>query len=230
MAVERQPPVLSPQLLAVEGAIGVGKTALAELLARRLQARLVCENIEENPFLEKFYRDTRVFAFQTQIFFLLTRHRQLQGILQTEMVLAEGALVPQQAVVCDYMFEKDKIYATLNLTEAELALYYRIYELIKKDIPKPDLIIYLQAQPDVLLARIRQRGRQFELNVDLEYLDALTNLYNSFFLHYEDAPVLIVNADRLDFINNQEEFEELFKAILEHRSGRKFYSPQRRKR
>lgn len=222
--------VVSQRLIAIEGAIGVGKTTLAELLARRLQARLVCENIEENPFLENFYRDIRGFAFQTQIFFLLARYRQLQGILQTEMVLVEGSLLPQPVVITDYIFEKDRIYATLNLTEPELALYYRLYDLFKKDIPRPDLIIYLQAQPEFLLARVRQRGRQFELNIDLDYLNALTNLYNSFFLHYEEVPVLIVNTDRLDFVNNPDEFEELFKAIIEHRSGRKFYSPQGRKR
>lgn len=208
----------------------MGKTPLAELLAQRLPARLVRERFEENPFLEKFYQDIRGFAFQTQVFFLLARHRQLQELSQTELVLLEGALVPERAVVSDYMFDKDRIFATLNLTEPELALYYRIYDLIKKDIPKPDLIIYLQAQPDVLLTRIRQRGRPFEANIEPDYLFALSNLYNSFFLHYEEAPVLIVNADRLDFLSNPEEFEELFRAILEHRSGRKFYSPQARKR
>ncbi|MGQ9708249.1 MAG: deoxynucleoside kinase [bacterium] len=216
--------------LAIEGPIGVGKTPLAELLANRLQARLVCEMVEENPFLVKFYSDIRGFAFQTQIFFLLARHRQLQKIFQTEMVMVERSLVPEQAVVSDYMFDKDRIFATLNLTEHELALYYRIYDFIKKDIPRPDLVIYLQAQPEVLLGRIRQRGRLFEANIELDYLKTLSNLYNSFFLHYEEAPVLIVNSDRLDFLSNQEEFEELFRAILEHRSGRKFYSPQRRKR
>ncbi len=209
----------------VEGPIGVGKTALAEGLARRLQARLVLEQVEENPFLERFYQDPRRYAFQTQVFFLLSRHRQLQEIFQTGMVVVEGALVPEQAVVSDYLFEKDRIFATLNLTEHELSLYYRIYDLIRKDIPKPDLVIYLQAELDVLLSRIRVRGRPFEANIDPEYLRGLSNLYNSFFLHYDEAPVLIVNTDRLDFVANKQDFEELFRAILEHRSGRKFYSP-----
>lgn len=214
--------------IAVEGPIGVGKTALAELLARRLQARLVREAIEENPFLEKFYRDSRSYAFQTQLFFLLTRHRQLRELSQAELVLVEGALVPG-GVMSDYLFDKDRIFATLNLTEHELALYYRIYDLLKGDIPKPDLVVYLQAQVEVLLARIRQRGRPFEANIDPEYVKSLANLYNSFFLHYEDAPVLIVNTDRLDFVGEEEDFEELFQAILNHRSGRKFYSPRRRR-
>ncbi|MGB9742869.1 MAG: deoxynucleoside kinase [candidate division WOR-3 bacterium] len=216
--------------LAVEGPIGVGKTALAELLARRLQARLVREVVEDNPFLEKFYRDMRGYAFQTQLFFLLSRHRQLQEIFQTGLITVDGALVPEQAAISDYLFEKDRIFATLNLTEQELALYYRIYELVKRDIPKPDLVVYLQAQVDVLLARIRLRGRPFEADIAPDYLSSLANLYNSFFLHYEEAPVLIVNTDRLDFVANQEDFEQLFRAILEHRSGRKFYSPRSRKR
>ncbi|MEO0069917.1 MAG: deoxynucleoside kinase [candidate division WOR-3 bacterium] len=214
--------------IAVEGPICVGKTALAELLARRLQARLVKEAIEENPFLEKFYRDSRSFAFQTQLFFLLTRHRQLRELSQVEMVLVDGALVPG-GVVSDYLFDKDRIYATLNLTENELALYYRIYDLLKGDIPKPDIVVYLQAQVEVLLARIRQRGRHFDADIDPEYVKSLANLYNSFFFHYEDAPVLIVNTDRLDFIGEDDDFEELFRAMLQHHSGRKFYSPRRRR-
>lgn len=216
--------------IAVEGPIGVGKTALAELLARRLSARLVREVVEENPFLEKFYRDIRSYAFQTQLFFLLSRHRQLREIFQTRMILVEGKLVPEPAVVSDYLFDKDRIFATLNLNEPELALYYRIYDLVKGDIPKPDLVVYLQARVDVLLARIRQRGRSFEVNIEPEYLNNLSNLYNSFFLHYEDAPVLIVNTDRLNFVGNQDDFEELFRAIVEHERGRKFYSPRSQKR
>jgi deoxyadenosine/deoxycytidine kinase len=216
--------------IAVEGPIGVGKTALAELLARRLSARLVQEVVEENPFLEKFYRDIRGYAFQTQLFFLLSRHRQLQEIFQSRIIMVEGELIPEPAVVSDYLFDKDRIFATLNLNEPELALYYRIYELVKNDIPKPDLVVYLQAQVDVLLARIRQRGRSFEANIEPEYLNSLSNLYNSFFLHYEEAPVLIVNTDRLNFVNNPEDFEELFRAIVEHDRGRKFYSPRSRKR
>lgn len=215
--------------LAVEGPIGVGKSALAELLAKRMQARMVKEVVEENPFLEKFYRDMRGYAFQTQLFFLLSRHRQLQEIFQSGLMMVDGALLPEQAVVSDYLFEKDRIFATLNLTEHELSLYYRIYELVKRDIPKPDLVVYLQAEVDVLLARIKLRGRSFELNIEPEYLASLANLYNSFFLHYEEAPVLIVNTDRLDFVANQEDFEELFKAIIEHGAGRKFYSPRSRR-
>lgn len=216
--------------IAVEGPIGVGKTALAELLARRLSARLVQEVVEENPFLEKFYRDIRGYAFQTQLFFLLSRHRQLREIFQSRIIMVAGELIPEPAVVSDYLFDKDRIFATLNLNEPELALYYRIYELVKNDIPKPDLVVYLQAQVDVLLARIRQRGRSFEANIDPEYLNNLSNLYNSFFLHYEEAPVLIVNTDRLNFVNNPEDFEGLFRAIVEHDRGRKFYSPRSRKR
>ncbi len=216
--------------IAVEGPIGVGKTALAELLARRLQARLVLEGVGENPFLEKFYRDMRGYAFQTQLFFLLSRYRQLRETFQTQMVVVGGALVPGQVVVSDYLFEKDRIFATLNLTDDELSLYYRVYDLVKQDVPQPDMVIYLQARVDILLARIKQRGRKFEENIDPEYLKNLSNFYNSFFLHYEAAPVLIVNTDRLDFVGTSEDFEGLFRAMLEHEKGRRFYSPRGRRK
>lgn len=203
--------------IAVEGVIGVGKTALAERLAERLGARLVREEVEENPFLDRFYQDMSVYAFQTQLFFLLSRHQQQQALRQPELF--------DEVVVSDYVFEKDRVFAAINLSEHELALYERIYALLARDMVRPDLIVYLQARTDVLLARIRQRGRPFESGIDPAYLDSLSNAYNHFFLHYEGSAVLIVNTERLDFVASQEDFEELFKAI-QTTTGRRFYSPR----
>lgn len=208
--------------IAIEGPIGVGKTALAEMLARRLGARLVKEAVEENPFLTRFYSDIRSYAFQTQVFFLLARHKQLRELKQAELF--------EQTVVSDYLFDRDRIFAGLNLTEHEFALYERIYEFVREETPRPDTVVYLQARPEVLLARIRRRGRQFEEGIDPAYVESLANLYNSFFMHYDDAPLLIVNTDQLDFVATREDFEELFRAIESTTSGRRFYSPRGKRR
>ncbi|UCG42240.1 MAG: deoxynucleoside kinase [candidate division WOR-3 bacterium] len=204
--------------IAVEGVIGVGKTALAERLATRLDARLVLEEIEENPFIDRFYQDIRAHAFQTQLFFLLSRHKQQQELRQTGLF--------EQAVVSDYLFEKDRVFAALNLSEHEMSLYDKIYRLLVKDIAKPDVVVYLQARTDVVMSRIRQRGRPFEAAIEPEYLDSLSDAYNHFFMHYDATPVLIVNTERLDFVANNEDFEELLKAIQTTNSGRRFYSPR----
>lgn len=215
-AKDRSESARSLRYIVVEGPIGVGKTALAELLAERLGARLVKEAVEENPFLARFYVDMQKFAFQTQVFFLLSRHRQLRELIQMGLF--------EQRVVGDYLFEKDRIFANLNLTEHEFTLYTRIYDVVRTEVPRPDLVVYLQARTDVLLARIRRRGRPFEQNIDESYLESLSELYNSFFLHYEDAPLLIVNTDRLNYLTNPSEFERLLKAIEETKHGRRFYS------
>lgn len=204
--------------IAVEGAIGVGKTALAERLAARLEARVVLEEVESNPFLDRFYADMRGYAFQTQVFFLLSRHRQQQELRQPELF--------DETIVTDYVFERDRVFASLNLTEHELALYDRIYRLLARDVARPDLVVYLQARTDVLIARIRRRGRPFEAGIDPAYLDSLSDSYNQFFMRYEAAPVLIVNTEKLDFVASPEDFEELFRAIGSPFTGRRFYSPR----
>lgn len=204
--------------IAIEGPIGVGKTALVRLLAERLKARPVLESVEDNPFLEKFYLDPRGYAFQAQLFFLLARHKQQREMAQPELF--------DEAVVSDYLFDKDRVFAYLNLTEHELALYERIYAFLVKEVPTPDTVVYLQARTDVLLARIRQRARPFESAIDPTYLDSLSNAYNRFFLHYEAAPLLIVNTERLDFVSNRNDFDDLLREIQATTSGRRFYSPR----
>jgi deoxyguanosine kinase len=204
--------------ICVEGPIGVGKTALAELLAKRLDARLVKEVVEENPFLDRFYGDMRNYALHTQLFFLVARHKQQCELAQPDLF--------HENVVCDYVFDKDSIFAHLNLNEHELALYDSIYKLVAGEVPKPSIVVYLQARADVLLARIRQRARKFEAAIDPQYLEELADAYNHYFMHYEAAPVLIVNTERLDFVASREDFEDLFRAIEETTTGRRFYSPR----
>jgi deoxyguanosine kinase len=204
--------------ICIEGPIGVGKTALAERVARRLNARLVKEVVEENPFLEKFYGDMRNYAFQTQLFFLLARHKQQRDLLQPELF--------HDTVVCDYLFDKDRVFAHLNLTDHELALYDRIYGFVAQEIPKPTLVVYLQARVEVLLARIKQRARQYEAAIDPQYLEEVADAYNHYFMRYDQAPVLIVNTERLDFVASREDFEDLFRAMEETTTGRRFYTPR----
>ncbi|MEO0081136.1 MAG: deoxynucleoside kinase [candidate division WOR-3 bacterium] len=208
--------------IAVEGPIGVGKTALAEKLAERLSAKLVLEEVDENPFLDRFYDDMGAYAFQTQMFFLLSRHRQQQSLREPD--LFAGTLVS------DYVFEKDFVFATVTLSEHELALYERIYKLLAQEAVRPDVLVYLQARTEVLLSRIRQRNRPYEAGIDPEYVEAVADAYNHHFLHYDAAPLLIVNTEQLDFVRSREDFDDLFRAIETTTSGRKFYSPRGKNR
>lgn len=208
--------------IAIEGVIGVGKTELAKILAKRLNAECILEEVEENPFLGNFYQDMRGYSFQTQIFFLLSRHKQQQNLAQRNLFV--------ERIVSDYLFDKDRIFAYLNLTEHELVLYEKLYQFLAQDIRKPDLVVYLQARIETLLERIRKRGRPFERDISPEYLSALADSYNRFFFHYEVTPVLIVNTENLDFVNNQKDFENLYHAIMTTPSGRIFYSPKGEKK
>jgi deoxyguanosine kinase len=204
--------------ICVEGPIGVGKTALAERLAKRMGAKLVTEAPEENPFLDKFYSDIKRYALHTQLCFLVSRRKQQHDLAQSELF--------ESGVVSDYLFDKDRVFAHLNLSEDELSLYETIYTIVAQEIPKPDLVVYLQANVEVLLARIKQRARAFEAGIDPQYLESLCDAYNHFFMHYDKAPLLIVNTERLDFVANREDFEELFREIEQTKSGRRFYSPR----
>jgi deoxyadenosine/deoxycytidine kinase len=211
------PPATSPgrsRYVAVEGVIGVGKTTLARRLAKSLEAVALLEVVEENPFLSRFYDDPEGYAFQTQIFFLLSRYRQQLELSQREL-FAEG-------VVSDYIFAKDQIFATINLSEEELALYRTIVPLLEARLAKPDLVVYLQATVDVLLERIKRRGRSFEREISRGYLETLSEAYNHFFFHYEETPLLIVNTNEMDLVGSDEQYERLLGMIREHTSGTQY--------
>jgi len=204
----------APRYVAVEGVIGVGKTTLTHRLAKSLDAAVVLEVVEENPFLARFYSDPDAYAFQTQMFFLLSRYRQQLDVSQRE--LFGGNLV------ADYLFAKDQIFATINLADEELALYRTIVPLLEARIVRPDLVVYLQASTDTLLDRIKRRGRPFEREISAEYLETLSEAYNHFFFHYDDTPLLIVNTNEMDLVSNDDEYERLLTLISKHSSGTQY--------
>ncbi len=206
--------------IVVEGVIGVGKTSLSKLLSDRTEGRLNLEVVEENPFLSNFYLDRSSFAFQTQIFFLLSRFRQQQELFQNDLF--------SNTLISDYLFAKDRIFANLNLGDDELGLYNQLATILEQRVRKPDLVIYLQARTDVLLQRINWRGRSFEQNMDAGYLDALNGAYSYFFHHYKDAPLLVVNTDNLDFVNVPQDFDLLYDQIREEFTGTHYFAPDTR--
>jgi deoxyadenosine/deoxycytidine kinase len=203
--------------IVVEGVIGVGKTSLARLLTERLNAKLVLEEVEENPFLKDFYQDRERYAFQTQMHFLFSRYQQQRTLHQTELF--------SERTVSDYLFQKDRIFASLNLSDRELALYERLVGWLELDVIKPDVVTYLQANPDTLMARIARRGRPFERDMERDYIRQLNEAYNHFFFHYTEAPLLVVNTNGIDFVNNSDDFEDLSTRILSHRQGTVYYAP-----
>lgn len=203
--------------IAIEGAIGAGKTSLAKILAERMEARLILEETEENPFLSDFYKNKERYAFQTQIFFLLSRYRQQQDLFATDLF--------QKKVISDYLFDKDRIFASVVLSPNEFYLYERLLSILEKDIPKPDLVIYLQANPGVLLKRIKERERPYEKNIDLEYIRTLSEAYNYYFFHYSKTPLLVVNTDRIDFVRNKADLDDLLEQLRKPHLGTKYYVP-----
>jgi len=203
--------------LVIEGVIGAGKTSLARLLADRLGAGLVLEEVEDNPFLKDFYRDRARFAFQTQMHFLFSRYQQQRNLRQTDLF--------NDKLVADYLFQKDRIFASLNLVDKELALYERLVGWLELDVVKPDVVVYLQASTDTLMERIMKRNRSFEKDMDREYIDRLNDAYNHYFFHYADTPLLVVNSNSIDFVNEPDDFEDLFRRILTHRDGTLYYVP-----
>jgi deoxyadenosine/deoxycytidine kinase len=208
--------VLPWRYIVVDGVIGVGKTSLAKLLAARMEGRLSLEVVEDNPFLVKFYDDRTGYAFQTQLFFLLSRFRQQQQLFQHDLFSA--------FLISDYLFAKDRIFANLNLSDDELALYDQIATILEHRILKPDLVIYLQARNEILMERIHWRGRTFERDMDSGYIDALNQAYSYFFHHYQDTPLLVVNTDDLDFVNMPQDFDLLYEQLTDSFQGTRFYA------
>ena len=203
--------------VAIEGTIGVGKTSLANLLCEKLGAKLVLESFEDNPFLSDFYDDPERHAFQTQLWFLLQRYQQQQELRQIDMV--------QNLVITDYMFVKDRLFASLNLSEKEMSLYDTVANMMEKNVIHPDLVIFLQADTETLMKNISTRGREFEKNLSEDYLDALNQVYNEYFFRYQDTPLVIINTNNIDFVNNNEDLEEMINYIRKPVTGTKFFNP-----
>ena len=203
--------------IALEGPIGVGKTSLAQMLSQELSTRLVLEDFEDNPFLSDFYNDPERFAFQTQLFFLLQRYRQQQELRLVDMF--------QKLLVTDYMFVKDRLFASLNLDEKEMQLYDTVANLLERNVIKPDLVIYLQADTDLLMENIAKRGRRIEKNITWEYIDALNQVYTEYFFRYQETPLVIINTNNIDFVNNENDLKEVINYIRQPVSGTKFFNP-----
>ena len=206
-----------PYHIAVEGTIGVGKTSLAKILGERLEAKLILEEFEENPFLVDFYKDPERFAFQTQLFFLLSRYRQQQELQQTDLFT--------KALISDYMFVKDRLFAALNLNDKEMGLYNSVARILEKNVSSPDMVIFLQSDTDRLMLNIKKRGREYEKSIDWRYVDALNQIYNEFFFRYDKSPLLIINTNDIDFVNNKTDLEEIIEFIRTPGEGTRYFNP-----
>lgn len=208
--------------ISIEGVIGAGKTSLAKKIRDRLDAKLVLEQFDENPFLEKFYGNRKRFAFQTQMFFLINRFKQQQELNQEDLF--------SEHILCDYIFEKDRIFAYLNLSKDELNLYESIYPLLARTLRKPDLVIFLQSSVDRLIYNIKKRNRKIERAITRSYLEELSEAYNHYFFRYNSTPLLIVNSSDIDFVNSESDFDELFKQIFrEDRGLIEYFNPEIRR-
>ena len=203
--------------IAIEGPIGVGKTSLAKLLSKRLSAKLILEKFEENPFLSEFYNDPTRFAFQTQLFFLLQRYQQQQDIRQVDMF--------HNLLISDYMFIKDRLFASLNLDDKEMNLYDSIANMMERNVINPDLIIYLQADTASLMKNIDKRGRNFESNISYEYINELNEIYTEYFFRYNDTALVIINTNNIDFVHNPDDLNQVIQYIKQPVSGTKFFNP-----
>ena len=202
--------------IAVEGPIGVGKTSFVDRLARKFDAYQVLEDIE-NPFLQQFYEDKQGAAFQAQLFFLLSRYRQLQELGQRDLF--------QQITLLDYIFPKDKIFAYLNLDDSELLIYDKLYAMLDEQVPKPDLAIFLQAETKTLVERIRGRNRDYEREISEAYINEVNKAYNYFFFHYTQTPLLVIDTTAIDFVKHEQHLDELVEQINKMEHGVQYYQP-----
>jgi len=206
-----------PRYIAIEGPIGIGKTTLAKRLAESFNYETLLEDAEENPFLERFYQDRRSNALPTQLYFLFQRMRKLQDLRQGDMF--------QPVRVSDFLIEKDPLFARVTLDENEYHLYQTVYDKIIEDLPKPDLVIYLQAPTDTLYERVQMRGNAIERPIEQSYLQQLNDAYTQFFYHYDDRPLLIVNTEVINLAQGTVDYQDLVKYILQIKSGRHYYNP-----
>ena len=203
--------------IAIEGPIGVGKTVLAKKLAQDFPANLALEQVDDNPFLDKFYEDPEKFALSTQLYFLTNRVKQIQLFKQTDMF--------NTARISDFLMEKDRLFAELTLEPTEFDLYETVYASLTRDLLVPDLVIYLQAPLEVLISRIHKRGRRFERLIEADYLEKVSTMYSEFFYHYHAAPLLIINVSEVDFVANSEDYLQLLERIKVMNTGRHYYNP-----
>ena len=206
-----------PYHIAIEGTIGVGKTSLARILGERLDSKLVLEEFEENPFLVDFYKNSERYAFQTQLFFLLSRYRQQQLLQQTDLFT--------KTLISDYMFVKDRLFAALNLNDKEMSLYNSVASILEKSVSSPDMVIFLQSDTDRLMQNIKIRGREYEKMINWKYIDALNQMYNEFFFRYDSSPLFIINTNDIDFVNNKNDLKEVIKFIRTPGEGTRYYNP-----
>ncbi|MFH1122348.1 MAG: deoxynucleoside kinase [Pseudomonadota bacterium] len=203
--------------IVIEGPLGVGKTSLALMLAEKMNGETLHEDVEENPFLAKFYQEPKKYAFQTQIYFLLRRYNQASQLAQLDLF--------NKTTIADYLFDKDRIFARINLDGDEFWLYEQLFQILKKRIRPPDLVIFLQAKTEVLMERIRRRNRKYERTISYKYLERINQAFNEFFFHYTDSPLLVVNASEIDFVHVPEDFEDLVHQIKGMKSGTQYYVP-----
>ena len=203
--------------IVIEGPLGVGKTSLAKMLAEKMNGQTLMEDVEENPFLFNFYQDPQKYRFQAQIFFLLRRYEQAQAMGQMDLF--------NRVVISDYLFDKDRIFAQVNLDDNEFWLYEQLFQILRKRVTPPDLVLFLQANTDVLMDRIKKRNRKYEKSVNYKYLEKINRAFNDFFFHFSDCPLLVVNASEIDFVHVPEDFENLVDQINKMKSGTQYYVP-----